>query len=192
MMDKNWQRAAAMVTVIAGVLASGAAWAQSAPAQLLLSSPAFTDGGRMLKPHVCADMKNFSRHSPQLSWTGVPDGTKSFALIMHDADTHIRKAAADALHWMIWNIPGGSTALAANQPLEHQLPDGVRQSKSVIGQPGYMGPCAPAGKPHHYVFELYALDIMLDVSPEGTRDDVLKAMDGHVLGSSILVGLFNQ
>jgi Raf kinase inhibitor-like YbhB/YbcL family protein len=175
-----------------GVLMSGTAFAQSAPAQLVLSSPAFKDGGAFPEVFVCKDNKNFSRHSLPLSWSGVPEGTQSFMLSMQDLDVHVRKGAAPAQHWIVWNIPGTATSLAENLPQEGQLTDGTRQGKSVIRQPGYMGPCPPPGKPHHYVLELMALDIALDVPVEGTRDDVLKAMDGHVLSSGVMVGLITK
>ncbi|MBY0508561.1 MAG: YbhB/YbcL family Raf kinase inhibitor-like protein [Rhodospirillaceae bacterium] len=175
---------------VVGVLMSGAAFAQSA--QLTLSSPAFKDGGGFPDVFVCKDNKNFSRHSLPLAWTGAPEGTKSFALLMHDVDVHPRKTAHGALHWIVWNIPGSAATLAANLPLEGQLADGTRQGKSVIGQPGYMGPCPPPGNPHHYVMELLALDTVLEVPIEGTRDDVLKAVEGHVLASSALVGLIKK
>ena len=181
-------QAAAMTSLLAG----SAVLAQQAAPQLVLSSSAFTDGGNIQQPYVCADSKNFSRHSLPLAWTGAPEGTKSFALTMHDTDVHVRKAAAPALHWLIFNIPGTANKLAANLPLDGQLADGTRQTKSVIGQPGYMGPCPPPGKPHHYVMELYALDVVLDVPPEGTREDVLKAMDGHVLSSGVMVGVVSK
>lgn len=178
--------------VLTGLLAGGSVMAQQAAPQLVLSSSAFTDGGNIQKPYVCEDSKNFSRHSLPLSWTGAPEGTKSFALTMHDTDVHVRKAAAPAMHWMIFNIPGTANKLAENLPLDAQLSDGTRQAKSVIGQPGYMGPCPPPGKPHHYVLELYALDAVLEVPPEDTRDDVLKAMDGHVLSSGVMVGAVSK
>ena len=96
------------------------------------------------------------------------------------------------LHWLVWNIPGTATKLAENVPQEPQLADGTRQAKNVTNPVGYMGPCAPAGKPHHYVLELYALDKALDVTPDASRDDVVKALDGHILASSAYTGQFNQ
>ena len=181
--------AAVGLLVAAGI---GYAEAQSRPPGLHLTSTAFQDGGRIPKPYVCEDSKNFSRRSPAFAWTGAPEGTASFAIIFHDAEVHIRKGADDVLHWMIWNIPGEATGLAENLPLEPQLPDGSRQSKNVTSQLGYMGPCAPQGLPHHYTFDLYALDAMLEVPPEATRADVVKAMDGHIIGKGVLIGLFNQ
>jgi Raf kinase inhibitor-like YbhB/YbcL family protein len=168
------------------------AFAQGAPAQLQLSSPAFKDGGSFPDVFVCKDPKNFSRHSLPLSWTGAPEGTKSFAVMMQDVDVHVRKSALPALHWIAWNIPAAAASLTENLPQEGQLADGTRQGKSVIGQPGYMGPCPPPGKPHHYVIALLALDTVLDVQAEGRRDDVLKAIEGHVLGSSAMVGLISK
>jgi Raf kinase inhibitor-like YbhB/YbcL family protein len=118
----------------------------------------------------------------------------SFALIVHDADATVGNGLDDMLHWLVWNIPGTSRALAEAVPSGVQLPDGSRQI-SVSG-PYYRGPGAPAsGPPHHYLFELYALDTVLDVQPAApamTRAAVMAAMAGHVRGKGVLVGLFRR
>jgi phosphatidylethanolamine-binding protein (PEBP) family uncharacterized protein len=109
--------------------------------------------------------------------------------------------STDVLHWMLWNIPGTVTGLAEGIPQGYQLPDGSRQI-SVTG-PYYRGPGAPAaGPPHHYVFELYALDAMINVNPVSqapgipavnmTRANVLQAMAGHVRGKAVYSGLFRR
>ncbi len=97
---------------------------------------------------------------------------------------------------MLWNIPPTVTSLPEHAPAMSQLPDGTRQI-SATG-PDYRGPGAPAsGPPHHYVFELFALDTMLDVpavgaSPPATRAAVVAAMAGHIRGKAVYVGLFKR
>jgi Raf kinase inhibitor-like YbhB/YbcL family protein len=134
--------------------------------------------------------------SPPLEWTNAPDGVVSFTLIVHDADAAIGNGTDDILHWMVWNIPGTSTKLPGSLPRGAQGTNGTRQI-SATG-PGYRGPGAPASGPaHHYVFELFALDTMLDVpavgaSPPATRAAVVAAMAGHIRGKAVYVGLFKR
>jgi hypothetical protein len=115
---------------------------------------------------------------------------------MHDADAAVGPATDDMLHWMLWNVPATVTALHERAPSMAQLPDGTRQI-SATG-PYYRGPGAQAAGPaHHYLFELYALDVMLDVpavgaSPTQTRAVVLSGMAGHVRGKAVYVGLFKR
>jgi Raf kinase inhibitor-like YbhB/YbcL family protein len=98
----------------------------------------------------------------------------------------------DVTHWIVWNIPEGATQLAAGiQP--DSSPAGIEQGKNIRGVNGYQPPCPPAGvKPHHYIFELYALDTKLNLPAGSSRADLLKAMDGHIIGKASLVGLFGQ
>ena len=133
--------------------------------------------------------------SPAITWSNVPAGTQSFVLHMHDMDLARNKTSDDQVHWVVWNIPASSTGMAEGQPKGAQLPDGSYQI-SATGQV-YRGPGAPAtGPQHHYMFELYALDIKLDVQPTAdafeTRANVMKAMQGHVLGKAVYGGLFKR
>lgn len=133
--------------------------------------------------------------SPAISWVNVPAGTQSLFLHMHDMDVARNKTPEDQAHWVLWNIPATSTGLPEGVPKGSQLPDGSYQI-SATG-PMYRGPGAPAGGPfHHYVFELYALDIKLDVKPSGdafeTRANVMKAIQGHVLAKAVYGGLFRR
>ncbi|MGH9383078.1 MAG: YbhB/YbcL family Raf kinase inhibitor-like protein [Vicinamibacterales bacterium] len=159
---------------------------------ITLSSPAWPDGGMIPIKHSQAG----DELSPPLSWTAGPETTASYMLIVHDIDAAIGNGADDILHWMLWNIPASARGLAEGQPHGNQLPDGTRQI-SASG-PYYRGPgAAAAGSPHHYVFELYALDVMLDVpavgaSPPQTRAAVMAAMAGHVRGKGVYVGLFKR
>jgi Raf kinase inhibitor-like YbhB/YbcL family protein len=130
--------------------------------------------------------------SPALVFANAPAGTASFALLLHDPEPHIRKSRYDITHWMIWNIPADAKGLPEGVPATVDLPDGSRQGKAYNQKPGYAGPCAPPGNPHHYTYEVFALDAKLDLSPDATRDDFEKALDGHVLAASEVVTLFHQ
>ncbi len=161
---------------------------------LQLTSTAFTDGSAIPDKYTCSpDGKAMTAPanmtSPPLAWTNPPAGTKSFVLLLHDPDAHARKAMDDITHWMIFNIPGDATS----------LPEGVKadstaglQAGNVTGQPMFFGPCAPPGPVHHYTFELFALDTTLDLPKGASRDDVQKAMEGHVLTGTVLIGLFHH
>ncbi len=130
--------------------------------------------------------------SPLVQWTTAPQGTVSFALIFHDTDTAPGRGAMDVTHWILWNIPKSATQLPAGvQP--NGSPDGIQQGKNIRGVNGYQPPCPAVGaRPHHYVLELYALDTKIDPPAGSSRADLLKAMDGHVLGKASLVGIFGQ
>ncbi len=157
---------------------------------LTLSSPAFTDGGIIPNKFTQADPKAVS---PKLEWTNVPPNTVSFALLVLDLDTALQKTPEVVVHWMAFNIPGTARELAEAVPAEAELPDGTIQGKNRRGEPGYMGPGASATGPyHHYAFELFALDAKLQLSPDATRADLLKAMEGHVLGKGVTVGRFHR
>src|SRR5262249_37399578 len=122
-----------------------------------------------------------------------PPNTVSFALIMHDPDVAIQRKTDDVLHWLIFNIPGATRELGEGVISETALPDGTVQGKNQGNVVGYRGPGAPAAGPHHhYTFELFALDTKLSLGPDTTRADVLKAMDGHILGKGVLVGRFHR
>jgi Raf kinase inhibitor-like YbhB/YbcL family protein len=180
----------------AGQPAPAAAQPPRAPARapmrtMTLTSPDFTDGGAM--PAALAQTGRDA--SPALSWSGVPDSTRSFVLIVHDADAPMGDGLDDLLHWMVWNIPATATSLPRGVA-QGAMPDGMRQI-SVSG-PYYRGPAAPStGPAHHYVFELYALDIPLNVAatgmaPAATREAVMRAMAQHIRGKGVLVGTYRR
>lgn len=157
---------------------------------LTLTSPDFEDGGIIPNKYTQAVPDAVS---PQLEWTHVPAGTMSFVLILHDPDVAIQRKTGDVLHWMIFNIPGTATGLPQGVPAEAKLSDGAINAKNLRGGIGYMGPGAPpAGPYHHYTFELFALDTKLDLGPDATRDQVLDAMQGHILGKGVLEGRFHR
>ena len=154
-----------------------------------LTTPDFEDGG-VIPDKFTFEVKHFV--SPKLEWSNVPAGTVSFVLIFHDPDEAFHGHIEDVLHWLVFNIPGTARELAGNLPPDPTLPDGTIQAKSVRRTPGYMGPGAdPPGPYHHYTFEIFALDTKMNLGPDATRADVLKAMDGHILAKAALVGRFH-
>jgi Raf kinase inhibitor-like YbhB/YbcL family protein len=155
-----------------------------------LSSPDFEDGGVIPDKFTQAVPMAVS---PRLVFGNVPMGTVSFALIMHDPDAALNKNPEDVLHWMAFNIPGTAKGLEGGRPNDAKLADGTIQAKNRGGSAGFMGPGNPAINPyHHYTLELYALDATLSLGPDATRDDVLKAMAGHIIGKAVLVGRFHR
>jgi Raf kinase inhibitor-like YbhB/YbcL family protein len=159
--------------------------------QMTLHTDAFEDGARM--PGKYTGLAPPSGVSPALTWSQVPPGTQSFVLLMHDTEeAPNRTSKMDATHWLLWNIPASSTGLPESVPEGAVLADGTRQVSQKSN--GYRGPGPNPGANHHYVFELFALDIKLDV-PAGSAADVVPtrraiydAMDGHVIGKASLVG----
>jgi Raf kinase inhibitor-like YbhB/YbcL family protein len=138
--------------------------------------------------------------SPKLDWTNVPAGTQSFVVNMLDPDVAIQRGTETQPHWIVWNIPAAASGLPEGMKTG-ELPDGTRQI-SASG-PGYRGPGAAATGPlHHYTFEVYALDTKLDITASSatpavnaaleTRAAVMKAVQGHVLGKAVYVGLFRR
>ena len=126
--------------------------------------------------------------SPPLKWKGVPTGTKSLVLIMDDPDASV----GTWVHWVVCNIPGDKDSLKEGVPPEKTLPDGSIQGTNSFRRIGYGGPYPPPGPAHRYVFKLYALDAVLDLPPGADKPTVVKAMEGHILASAELVGLFGR
>jgi hypothetical protein len=159
---------------------------------MTLVSSAWPDGGHIPAKHTQVG----DDQSPPLAWSGAPDGVVSYALIVHDADAAIGNGTDDLLQWLVWNIPATVSSLQEHAPALPQLPDGSRQI-SATG-PYYRGPgAAAAGPAHHYIFELFALDTMLDVpavgaQPPATRAAVVAAMAGHIRGKAVYTGLFKR
>jgi Raf kinase inhibitor-like YbhB/YbcL family protein len=133
--------------------------------------------------------------SPAMEWKQVPPGTQSFLVLVHDPEPHPGKGLTDITHWLIWNIPATATGLPEAVAAGATLPDGAHQMKRGNGPnavAAYGGPCAPPGPDHHYTWELWALDTMLDVPVDATRADVMKSADGHILGAAEWIGMFHR
>ena len=159
---------------------------------MTLTSTAWPDGGQIPAKYTQAG----DEVSPPLAWSNAPDGVASFVLIVHDVDAAIGNGTDDMLHWMLWNIPGAATRRcpkACRRVAAARRHAADQRDRSVLSRPG-----APASGPaHHYVFELFALDAMLDVRRSArrrraTRAAVVAAMAGHVRGKAVYVGLFKR
>lgn len=154
---------------------------------LTLSSPAFADGTAIPERHTCqgADV------SPPLTWSNLPAGTKSLALIVDDPDAPDPAAPKMTwVHWVLYNIPPSATGLPeAVQPAA--LPAGTRQGINDWRRSGYGGPCPPIGR-HRYFHKLYALDVVLPDLGAPTKAALEKALAGHVLGQAVLLGTYQK
>lgn len=171
-------------------------------ADFVLSSSAFSDNGVIPKRHTCLG----ENVSPPLSWTGAPEGTKSFVLIMEDLDAQ-QSAGKAWTHWVVYDISARRNRLDENIPKQFtiQIVKGTnieifRQAHgsdkaSERGRVGYQGPCPPEGKTHTYRFTLYALSIdklPLSTSISPTRQEVEEAMAGKVLAQTTLHAKFGR
>ena len=164
---------------------------------LSVTSTAWPDGGEV-------PMQNAGRggnKSPafEFHWTlgtnptNPPENLQTYAVIFHDIENSTNRTTADTLHWSAFNIPGTAKGLPEGLG-GGDLPDGTRNGPGIAagrGTPSYFGPGAGPGPFHHYVFEFYALDTKLDLPANTTREDLLKAMDGHVVGKAAYVGRFH-
>lgn len=163
---------------------------------LTVTSSAWPDGGEV--PQKYAGRGGNTSPAFEFSWMQgtnpamPPANLASYALIMHDIENAGRGGTStDTLHWMIWDVPGTAKGLAEGLPMG-DLPDGTKQSTTNVGRGGYFGPGAGPGPFHHYVFEFYALDTKLNLPATATRDEVLAAMQMHIIGKAAYVGRFHQ
>ncbi len=154
------------------------------PMNLQVTSTAFADGHTIPAKYTCdgADV------SPVLTWTNAPAGTKSFALIADDPDA----PAGTWVHWVVYDLPAGADSLPENVAKSQYIAGNACQGMNDFHRLGYGGPCPPSGKAHRYFFKLYALDAILDLKPGVTKDDLLKAMNGHVLAQGQLTGTYQR
>ena len=167
--------------------------------------------GRLDRKHTCEKEDN----SPHLKWEGVPDGTKSLALVMDDPASDVHGWERDVLwtHWVLYSIPPEVTELAVSQVSGDLLENGSKQGSNDYARIQYNGPCpipyvkfpvslrsnpSGAGFEHKrrrenvlaedrpYYFRLYALDIQIDLPSGENRDTLMKTIDGHVLAAGKL------
>jgi Raf kinase inhibitor-like YbhB/YbcL family protein len=151
---------------------------------LILTSAAFAEGGAIPAKHTCdgADV------SPPLAWSGAPSGVVTFALIADDPDA----PGGAWVHWVLFNLAGDARALPEDVPKTDQLRQlgAAEQGRNDFRRVGYGGPCPPPGRPHHYVFRLSALDLSLPLRAGATKQEVERAMRGHVLAEARLTGTY--
>jgi Raf kinase inhibitor-like YbhB/YbcL family protein len=165
---------------------------------LSVTSTAWADGGEV--PMTNAGRGGNKSPAFEFHWSNgndpanAPEALQTYAVIFHDIENSTNKTTTDTLHWSAFNIPGSAKGLTEGLG-RGDLADGTRNGPGIMargGQPGgYFGPGAGPGPFHHYVFEFYALDTKLDLPATATRDELVKAMDGHVIGKAAYVGRFH-
>jgi hypothetical protein len=149
-----------------------------------LRSGAFDHGKTIPRKHTC-DGPDLS---PPLEWSGVPAGAQSFALICDDPDAPM----GTWVHWVLYDLPADTRSLQEGVPTTETLPRGGAQGRNDFGRIGYGGPCPPPGRPHRYFFKLYALDARVNLAPGATKEELVRAMKGHVLDQAELMGTYGR
>jgi Raf kinase inhibitor-like YbhB/YbcL family protein len=189
--------ASALAQTPAPAPAPGRAAGAAAPrASMTLSTTAFANGTMIPDKYTC--IADAAALRPPLTFANVPAAAVSLALVMHDADVHPGRGMYDGLHWLVWDLPTNTGGLEESTPMG-ALPTGSVIGKNTSGMPpgfareaAYAPPCAPMGSPHHYILELYALDLKIGLPATATRDDVLKAIDGHIVAKAAYTAVFNR
>ena len=148
-----------------------------------ITSSVFQEGEAIPSKYTC-DGEDVS---PPLSWSRVPDGTESFALIADDPDAPGRTW----VHWVIYDLPSGLTSLPEGIKAAERPRVGGTHGITDFRRIGYGGPCPPSGT-HRYFFKLYALDTVVDLPPGATKKKLLQAMEGHILAEAQLMGTYSR
>jgi Raf kinase inhibitor-like YbhB/YbcL family protein len=147
-------------------------------AEPTLTSDAFAAGDPIPARHTCEG----EDLSPPLTWSGLPDGTASLALVCHDPDA----PSGTFVHWVAWGIDPTAGGLSEGEAAP-------REGSNGFGSAGYRGPCPPPGHgPHRYFFRLYALSAEPRVEPGADREALVRAIDGLVVGTAELVGTYER
>jgi Raf kinase inhibitor-like YbhB/YbcL family protein len=154
------------------------------PMTVQITSTAFTESKTIPQKYTC-DGVNVS---PPLSWSGIPSGAKSLALVADDPDA----PGGTWVHWVIYNIPITLTSLPENVAKTATVEGIGTQGNNDFRKPGYGGPCPPKGSIHRYFFKVYALDVLLNLKPGSVKADVEKAMRGHILVQGQLMGKYGR
>jgi Raf kinase inhibitor-like YbhB/YbcL family protein len=158
----------------------------------VLRSSAFEDNGKLAIKNAGNNKANPNcvgeNVSPALSWANPPEGTKSYALMMFDPEG---RPPGGVSHWVAYGIPVSVTGFAEGEASKQT--EKYVGGKSLMGLPHYFGPCTPPGAPHHYTFTLIATDLEPNaLQPGMTRDELIKALDGHAKGATGIIGTFSK
>ncbi len=148
-----------------------------------MTSSAFQEGGMIPSRYTC-DGEDIS---PALAWTDPPDETQSLALICDDPDAPM----GIWVHWVVYNIPRDARGLVESFSKDKTRPDGTMQGMTDFRRIGYGGPCPPGGT-HRYFFKLYALNTGVKLKPGATKQELLKAVEGHMLAEAVLMGRYQR
>ena len=162
-----------------------------------VTSTSFKEGERLSMDHVLSAEYGFGcegkNQSPQLAWSGAPEGTRSFAVTCYDPDA---PTGSGFWHWVVVNIPANVTELPldAGNPKNPKLPAGALQTRTDFGQPGYGGPCSPPGHgPHRYIFTVFAVGVeQLPVNADTSAAVVGFNLNFNTLDKATITGLFER
>ncbi len=151
-----------------------------------LSSNAFAEGERIPVQYTCEG----EDISPELTWTNPPEGTQAYALICEDPDAPVGLW----VHWVLYNVPGDRTSLPEALPDDETVLGGAMNGTNSWpdGRIGYSGPCPPPGDPHRYYFYLYALSEPVELQPRASKEDLVNAMAGKILGTAEWMGTYSR
>ena len=154
---------------------------------LVLTSSAFSHQGSIPQQYTCQGRDV----SPPLSWSGIPEGTKSLVLIVDDPDAPDPAAPKRTwVHWVLYDIPPSVSGLP-EAVTSAKLPPGTREGTNDWNRTGHGGPCPPIGR-HRYFFKLYALGVELPDLGPARKAEIEKAMEGHVLAKAELIGTYQK
>ncbi len=177
-----------LILGLSGILGLAASlFADETSKKFTLRSADFSEGETMPQTLVCSSRYGGNR-SPDLAWENPPDGTKTFAIVCMDVDA----PGGNFIHWLVYNIPIDTDHLSEGKSREEKNRDGTMQGTNTFKKVGYDGPCPPPGKPHKYIFTIYALDNRLDLKPGATYKELDAAMEGHKLRKTQLIGTFSS
>ncbi len=149
-----------------------------------LASPDFKAGAPIPARHGC----DGEDRSPALAWHGAPAGTQAWALVCEDPDAP--RGTWD--HWVLYDLPAAAAGLPGGVPANATLDNGARQGLNGWGRTGWGGPCPPPGRPHRYVFRLYALSAPTGLPARAAKADLLRAIEGRVLATAELIGTYRR
>jgi len=182
---RRWRGVRAAL-LVPGLFLCAQARANPPEARMQITSSSFTHQGAIPAKYTCEGPDT----SPPLAWSGVPPSAKSLALIVDDPDAPDPKAPKTTwVHWVLYDVPSGTSSLA--EGASRSLPSGTRDGLNDWRRTGYGGPCPPIGR-HRYFFKLYALDIVLPDLSKPSKAELLKAMEGHVVGTAEFVGTYQK
>jgi hypothetical protein len=155
----------------------------SSPGEFTIRIDSLAAGSVLPDVYTCKG----ASESPEVSWDGVPAGTKSLVLILDDPDA----PSGRFTHWIVYNIPPISGELAQAQPNTKVLANGAQQGDTSAGTRGYYPPCPPVGTMHRYVFRLYAVDMDI-TQPTADRDSIDWALTGHTIAETKFTTTFKR
>lgn len=173
-------------SLISFSISKGIAGSETKPVgkiEIKLTSIAFKNGGMIPAKYTC----DGNNGSPPLSWTSVPNGTKSIAIICDDPDAPM----GTWVHWVIYDLPVSIKELPENISSQEKLKNGAKHGINDFRKFGYGAPCPPGGT-HRYYFKIYALDNETGLKPGATKEQLLKTMKGHVLAEGQLIGKYTR